>query len=56
MYGKDGKAVRSRSYDRALGGTDTRNAHARGSSQDMHASIAYEERKRDLLDKDRLIE
>jgi len=47
------KNLRSKSYDRALG----HESRTRGpsTSQDRHA-LTYEERKRDMLDKDRLIE
>lgn len=49
------EALRSKSYDRALIGPDHASAQPRGTSFDL-CSPSYEEKKRELLDKDRLIE
>lgn len=48
-------ALRSKSYDRSIKGNEHSSAQPKGTSFDL-CSPGYEEKKRELLDKDRLIE
>ena len=51
------KNIRSKSYDRALGpGSRNQNQNPNISSTSNERHANYEEKKRDMLDKDRLIE
>lgn len=49
------EAIRSKSYDRVLTGNDHASQQPKGTSFDLR-SPSYEEKKREMLDKDRLIE